>query len=268
MTDRMGEVLVDLAAEGAQLESWIAAIHEDQWANATPAHGWTIAHQIAHLLQTDEVSAMALRSRDRFETVLAQARRNPLGFINAEADRLAILPPADLLSRWKSSRTLVARYLQEAPAGEKVPWFGPPMSPTSMATARLMETWAHAHDISESLGIEHPRTHRAKHVAHLGVHTRKFSYANHGQQAPVEEPYVELTGPDGELWIWGTPSSSQRVTGDGYDFALLATRRRHINDVDVSAHGADATYWLTIIQAFAGAPGQTPRQRNGKTVTD
>jgi len=48
------------------------------------------------------------------------------------------------------------------------------------------------------------------------------------------------------------------VTGSGYDFALLATRRRHLDDVDVRAEGADAAYWLTIVQAFAGLPGNDP----------
>jgi len=48
------------------------------------------------------------------------------------------------------------------------------------------------------------------------------------------------------------------VTGSGYDFALLATRRRHVEDVDVRAEGEHAAYWLTIVQAFAGLPGNDP----------
>ena len=34
-----------------------------------------------------------------------------------------------------------------------MPWFGPPMSPTSMATARFMETWAHALDVYDALDV-------------------------------------------------------------------------------------------------------------------
>jgi hypothetical protein len=37
---------------------------------------------------------------------------------------------------------------------------------------------------------------------------------------------------------------------------LLATQRRHRDDLDVRAHGADADEWLGIIQAFAGLPGK------------
>jgi uncharacterized protein (TIGR03084 family) len=72
--------------------------------------------------------------------------------------------------------------------------------------------------------------------------------------------HVALTGPSGDLWTWGSPEAEQRITGSGYDFALLATRRRHVEDVDVHAEGDDAAYWLTIVQAFAGLPGNDPKR--------
>ena len=37
--------------------------------------------------------------------------------------------------------------------GRKLPWFGPPMSAASMASARLMETWAHGADVADTLGV-------------------------------------------------------------------------------------------------------------------
>lgn len=260
MNDRLNAVLADLEAEGVQLQSWVAPLETGQWSMPTPAEGWTIAHQIAHLLWTDEVSAMAISSPDDFGAIMKEAAQNPGGFVDAEAGRLAILPADELLFRWKASRAAIIEALRDVPEGTKITWFGPPMSATSMATARLMETWAHAHDVAETLGIEVPRTGRAKHVAYLGVRTRGFAYLIHGGQAPAEEPRIELTGPDGDPWAWGPEDATQRVTGDGYDFALLATRRRHLDDVDVKAEGEDAEYWLTIIQAFAGMPGADPRK--------
>lgn len=258
MNDKLNAVLADLDAEGAQLESWVAPLDLDQWSAMTPADGWTIAHQIAHLMWTDEVSLMAITSKDGFDSLLTKAAEDPLGFVDAEAARLAALPPDELLFRWGISRTALSEALRGVPEGTKIAWFGPPMSATSMATARLMETWAHAHDVAETLGIEPPRTERAKHVAYLGVRTRGFAHMMREQPLPPDEPRVELTGPDGELWQWGPEDAKDRVTGDGYDFALLATRRRHLDDVDVRAEGEDAAYWLTIVQAFAGLPGPDP----------
>ena len=35
----------------------------------------------------------------------------------------------------------------------RVPWYGPPMSAMSHATARTMEAWAHGQDVSDALGV-------------------------------------------------------------------------------------------------------------------
>jgi uncharacterized protein (TIGR03084 family) len=50
------------------------------------------------------------------------------------------------------------------------------MSPTSMATARFMETWAHGLDVADALGTTLEPTDRIRHVAHIGVRTRNFSF--------------------------------------------------------------------------------------------
>jgi len=49
------------------------------------------------------------------------------------------------------------------------------------------------------------------------------------------------------------------VTAPALDFCLLATQRRHRDDLSVRAEGADAEEWLGIIQAFAGLPGKGRR---------
>lgn len=52
-------------------------------------------------------------------------------------------------------RTALQERLRHHPDGERIAWFGPPMSATSMATARMMETWAHGLDVVEALGVGH-----------------------------------------------------------------------------------------------------------------
>ena len=137
-----------------------------------------------------------------------------------------------------------------------MPWFGPPMSPASMATARFMETWAHSLDVHQALRTEAEVSDRIRHVARLGVRTRRFAHSVHGQQAPAEEPRVELTAPSGETWTWGPEDAAQRVTGSAYDFCRLVTQRIHRDDTDLVAVGADAEHWLRIAQAFAGPAGE------------
>ena len=262
MNDKLEAVLIDLEAEGAQLETWVAALDDAGWATPTPAEGWTIAHQIAHLTWTDETSIAAATDEAAFGETIKAAMADPTGFVDVAATELAAIGSEALLSRWRTSRQSLIETLRAVPEGTKIPWYGPPMSPTSMATARLMETWAHAHDVAESLVIDPPRTERARHVAYLGTRTRNFAYHVRGETPPTSEFRVELIGPAGDVWAWGPEDAEQRVTGDGWDFALLATRRLHPEDAGVLASGADAEHWLTIVQAFAGLPGNDPQRRS------
>jgi uncharacterized protein (TIGR03084 family) len=260
VTDLRAAVVADLEAESEQLDSWVDALDAEDWGLVTTPEGWTVAHQIGHLAWTDEASLTAIHDPDAFAEGLKLAAANPEGFTDEGAEEWSRIPVPELLERWRDGRGRLAAALTERPQDQKIAWYGPPMSPTSMATARIMETWAHGHDVAGALGIVPPQTDRCKHVCHLGVRTRGFAYLVRGEEAPDVEIHVALTGPSGDLWTWGSPEAEQRITGSGYDFALLATRRRHADDVDVHAEGADAAYWLTIIQAFAGLPGNDPKK--------
>jgi len=140
-----------------------------------------------------------------------------------------------------------------------VPWYGPPMSAASKITARLMETWAHGQDVADALGRTRVATDRLRHVAHIGVGARPFSYAINGRELPADPVRVELIGPSGDQWTWGDPDAANVVRGSALDFCLVITQRRHRDDTDVVAEGPLADEWLAIGQAFAGPPG-TGRQ--------
>src|SRR5438094_8630792 len=43
------DVITALTAEADQVDAWVAGLDAAGWARPTPALGWTIAHQIAHL---------------------------------------------------------------------------------------------------------------------------------------------------------------------------------------------------------------------------
>lgn len=256
----LDDVLSDLTAESLQLDQWVAGLPEARWGTVTTPEGWTVTDQIAHLHWTDTASLTAIDDPEAFGRMLKAAAADPFGYVDAQSEAMALIPAGDLLLLWREARVDLDAALRSVPDGEKIAWFGPPMSPASMATARIMETWAHGHDVGEALGITIPRTARARHVCHIGVRARGYAYLVRGEQDPGVDIRVELTGPDGEVWAWGPVDAPERVTGQGYDFALLATRRRHVDDVDVRAEGENAAHWLTIVQAFAGLPGTDPQR--------
>jgi uncharacterized protein (TIGR03084 family) len=252
---QLDALLADLAAESDALDSLVGPLPTERWQTPTPAEGWTVAHQIAHLAWTDRVAQLAVCDPDRFAEIVQGAIQDPLGYVDRGAAEGAARPSAELLADWRRGRAELANALRELPAGTKLNWFGPPMSAASMATARLMETWAHGQDVADALGVRREPTRRLRHVAHLAVRTRDFAYLLNDRVPPAAGFRVELTGPDHDTWTWGPEGAEQLVTGSALDFCLLATQRRHRDDTDVRAVGAEAEEWLGIIQAFAGMPG-------------
>ncbi len=254
MTD-LHSIVADLRAESDELDALVTPMPAERWAESTPAAGWTIAHQIGHLLWTDRVALTAVTDEARFGELLDAAAADPSGFVDAGADELAATPPAELLADWRSTRIRLHDALLSVPDGRKLPWFGPPMSAASMATARLMETWAHGLDVADTLGVQRPATARLRAVAHIGVRTRDYALAVNGLTPPSAPFFVELRAPDGGTWSWGKPDAAQRVTGSAEDFCALVTQRRPLSVLDITAQGEGAQRWLGIAQALAGPPG-------------
>jgi uncharacterized protein (TIGR03084 family) len=256
MNDVLEQVLTDLTAEGDALDAAVAPLDVAGWRTLTPAEGWDIATTIVHLAWTDECAIAAGTDKQAWDALVLRAIDNPNGFVDDQAFAGAKASAAEILARWQATRPALVAMLRDYPEGEKLPWYGPPMSPTSMATARFMETWAHGLDVTEALGADRPPSDRIRHVVHLGVRTRNFSFGAHSLTPPAEEFRVELKAPSGEIWAFGPEEAAQTVTGSAYDFALLVTQRRHRDDLDLTAVGPDADRWLDVAQAFAGPPGE------------
>ncbi|WP_328858660.1 TIGR03084 family metal-binding protein [Williamsia herbipolensis] len=249
------DLVADMSAEAASLDDLVAGLDATGWATPTPAEGWTIAHQIGHLWWTDRMATLSATDPSGFDDMLVVAANDPATFVDAGAAEAAQIAPADLLARWREGRAAVAEALVSVPDGTKLAWFGPPMSAASMATARIMETWAHGLDVADTLGVRRLPTARLRNVAHIGVRTRDFAYILNGRTPPTTPLRVELTAPDGATWEWGPADADNRVIGSAEDFCRLVTQRRAAADLDLAISGADAVEWSQIAQCFAGAPG-------------
>ncbi len=243
-------LLAELDAEGRALDDVVAGLDDAGWSAATPAAGWTVAHQIAHLAWTDDVAALAATDPAAF-----RALPDAAAAVDPAAAAGAAVPPAELLARWRAGRTALAQALAAVVPGAKLPWYGPPMGAASMATARLMETWAHGVDVTDALGLPPSATDRLRAVAHLGVVTRGFAHTQHGLPAPTDDVRVELVAPSGAVWTWGEEAAAARVTGPALDFCLRVTQRRPLAALDLTTTGAAAARWMAVAQAFAGEPG-------------
>ncbi|HVF53544.1 MAG TPA: TIGR03084 family metal-binding protein [Actinomycetota bacterium] len=245
----------DLATEQAVLDDIVSSLEKDAWDTPTPAAGWTVRDQISHLAFFEEQAHRAITDPDGFSVSLGEIAADPVGFMSGPLERGRSLPAIEVLAWWRKARTDALDGFSLADPGRRVPWFGPPMSPASFITARIMETWAHGQDVVDALGVGRAPTERLRHVAHLGVKALPYSFHANGLETPDAPVRVELRAPSGDIWSWGE-SAPDKVGGPALDFCLVVTQRRHVDDTDLDVQGETATRWMSIAQAFAGPPGE------------
>lgn len=249
------QLVGNLEAECADLDARVAPLEAAAWRAPTPAVGWDIRDTINHLAFFDADARLAVTDPDAFTALVQRVTADGGDYVEQRTLEGRDLEPAEVLDRWRTGRAELAAALRVAEPGMRVPWFGPPMSPASFVTARLMETWAHGQDVVDALGQQRPATSRLREVAEIGYRARPFSYAARGATMPEAPVRLELTGPDGQSWTWGPPEAADAISGPALDFCLLVTQRRHRDDLALTVRGAAAQEWARIAQAFAGPPG-------------
>jgi uncharacterized protein (TIGR03084 family) len=256
------ELVGDLEDEYRDLHRKVAPLAPDaaEWNLPTPAEGWMIRDQISHLAYFDVAAHLAVSEPQKF-ALMAEALNNYDGDpMEGHLMRGRALDGENLLAWWTRSHEGMMEVLRTADERVRVPWFGLPMGMRSFVSARLMETWAHGQDIADALKIQRVPTHRLRHVAHLAVGARPYSYAARGREVPPARIEVVLEAPSGEEWIWkigdeapgGTTGS---VRGSAEAFCLVATQRRNVADVALHVEGDAAVEWMSIAQTYAGPPG-------------
>lgn len=250
----MQQLCADLAAEHAALDAVLDVAPD--WDAPTPADGWSIRDTVSHLWFFDQRALLALTDPDAFAADAAELLERG---IDASVEPGRAITPSELHDAWRRDRTALIDHAATVDPSTRVPWYGPAMGARSFITARLMETWAHGQDVvdvvADVVGVDREPTARLRHVAHIGVRARPFSYAVNGRELPDVDVYVGLDGPDGDRWEWGDTGLPDRVTGSALDFCLVVTQRRHLSDTTLAVEGPAATEWMSIAQAFAGPPG-------------
>lgn len=264
------DVISDLVAEGDDIDRLVAGLDPAQWATPTPAAGWTVAHQIAHLAATFRLAGLAAGDPAAFGALAATLSED----FDANVDRamapFLALPPDRLLAAWRAERATAVAALGRVPADRPVPWLVRPLLPAVLACAGMMELFGHGQDVADALGVRRELTDRIRHLAGFAVRVWDFGYLARGLTPPDVQFRFELTAPSGELWEFGPAGAGQRITGPAADFCLLVTRRRHRDDLALTATGAEADHWLTIAQAYRGpaGTGRTPGQFPGELADE
>ena len=198
------------------------ACRSRRWRLPTPAEGWDVATQVAHLAWTDEAATAAATDKQAWDALVLEALADPEHAVDKRRSgrRRAAAAP-QLLDRWRAGRVRLADGAARVPRRDRrCRGTARRCRPTSMATARFMETWAHSLDVYAALGVEPEVSDRIRHVAHLGVRTRRFSFAvaRRGSRRTRSRAST-LTAPSGDALDVG-PRGCRRV-GDRSGVRLL-----------------------------------------------
>lgn len=265
----MTALLADLRQQQAALDELLGSLAPRNWDTASAAPGWTVKDQVFHISYFDQVAADVIVSPEGFLAALPGILADPDRYMTEHLAPGRAQAQAEVLDGWRRSRTAMLDAFGSADPRARHPWFGPDMSTTSFATARLMEIFAHGQDIADGLGLPLDNNAGLGHIAHLGVITRSFSYLTRGLPAPDTPVRVVLGQPDASTREWGPAGAADVIRGPVRDFCLVVTQRRHPGDTSLEINGPAAAEWMGIAQAFAGQPGagrrpgQFPRAGQG-----
>ncbi len=251
----------DFLDESMVLAAILEPLNEPDFARETQFKGWTIDDVIGHLYMFNEAATIALGNGVAFDAFFAPiAAQLDTGktLVQTQYSWLDGLAGRKLFDAWRIGCTRTADNYRDAEPKSRVKWVGPDMSARSAITARQMETWAHGQEVFDVLGIKRVDTDRIRNVAHLGVTTFGWTFANRGEKVPDPAPYVKLIAPSGAIWEWNEPQPANCVKGSATEFCQVVTQVRNIADTSLSTTGPAAIRWMRLAQCFAGPPEDPP----------
>jgi len=260
-TAALQSVVQDLRAEGDELFTLLSEMDTGFWTAESTFKKWTVWDVVAHLHFADLMAAKSLQSADEFKGMMRQV--HDAGTAQNYTNQLLqsgehVINGPDLLNRWRTLFLQMCSDLERADPNERFAWVGPGMKARMFATARLMETWAHGWEIYDLMGLQRRHSDRIKNIVAIGVRTFGWTFANRKLPVPEVAPFISLTAPSGEVWVFNDASSAHHVKGSAVDFCQVVTQVRNIKDTQLDVQGDNAVAWMAIAQCFAGPPEEPP----------
>jgi uncharacterized protein (TIGR03084 family) len=241
-------VFDDLAAEQDRLADILTGLSEAQWLTESAAAGWSVADVVLHLAQSEEgVISSASGGVPRRIASTAGGTVDDRAEQWVKAERAA---PAVVFARWQQARRDAMAALLAADSQQPLEWVAGPIKPSTLATTRLAEHWAHGLDITGPLGIGLPDTGRLRHIAWLAHRTLPYALVRAGE--PTAEVRCELTAPDGmEIWSFGPPEAQSSISGPAGAFCRVAAQRLSPSQSGLAAAGPRGETALRVLRTYA-----------------
>ena len=129
----------------------IAPLGEDDYTRTTLFRDWTVNDVMQHLHFFNYVADLTLSDEEEFKRVYGKLKgiqEKSGSLVVATDEMLEGLKGIKLRDAWREYYMAMADRFYEADPKQRLQWVGPSMSARSSISARLMETWSHALDVS------------------------------------------------------------------------------------------------------------------------
>jgi len=259
----------DFRDECNAVYSILENLKEQDYEMPTQFKGWTFNNVIGHLHVWNYAADISLKDGDEwknFANSALQALGNGSSMNEFEQTITKGIQGPELLSMWKEYYTDMTERFAVADPKKRVKWMGPDMSVRSSISARHMETWAHAQELYDSLGLDRINEDRIKNIVIIGNNTFKWCFTVHKKTLPSIKPYLKLISPSGEIWEYNEFSEEHKIEGLAEEFCQVVTQVRNIQDVNLKLTGSIAEEWMSVAQCFAGGAEQPPKPGTRKKI--
>ena len=259
----------DFRDECNAVYSILENLKEQDYEMLTQFKGWTFNNVIGHLHVWNYAADISLKDGDEwknFANSALQALGNGSSMNEFEQTITKGIQGPELLSMWKEYYTDMTERFAVADPKKRVKWMGPDMSVRSSISARHMETWAHAQELYDSLGLDRINEDRIKNIVIIGNNTFKWCFTVHKKSLPSIRPYLKLISPSGEIWEYNEFSEEHKIEGLAEEFCQVVTQVRNIKDVNLKLTGSIAEEWMSVAQCFAGGAEQPPKPGTRKKI--
>ena len=259
----------DFRDECNAVYSILENLKEQDYEMPTQFKGWTFNNVIGHLHVWNYAADISLKDGDEwknFANSAMQALGSGSSMNEFEQTITKGIKGPELLSMWKEYYTDMTERFAVADPKKRVKWMGPDMSVRSSISARHMETWAHAQELYDSLGLDRINEDRIKNIVIIGNNTFKWCFTVHKKTLPSTKPYLKLISPSGSIWEYNEPSEEHKIEGLAEEFCQVVTQVRNIKDVNLKLTGSIADEWMSVAQCFAGGAEQPPLPGTRKKV--
>ncbi|MEO3786707.1 maleylpyruvate isomerase family mycothiol-dependent enzyme [Actinocorallia sp. B10E7] len=246
----MTAVLNVLAGVQARLARLLCGLEAGQWELPTPAEGWSVRDQVAHLADTEEVAHATLTGGRRTFADAVSGFPDGEAFTESGCARGRGLSPGALLAWWSVAAARTRKAFAEADSESRVPW-GLGMGVEDFARARIMEHWAHGLDIRAALGLPDDDREALPPVAALALASVPYALARSGVRRPRDRS-LRLRLHDGRrLRHFGPPDATDVVTGPLDGWCRVAVRRPRPGDrTGLRARGPLAELAVAHVRAY------------------